>query len=97
MKRTVSIPVNFPHERFVPLMGFCAEIFNRLWVRLKFETETPKFKTVKLKALTEVCTIWQLPQTVSSLAQTKFVLRQDGICTIGASCSKKVLEARSVA
>ncbi len=29
MKRTVSIPVNLPRERFLPLMGFCAEIFNR--------------------------------------------------------------------
>jgi putative transposase len=29
MKRTVSIPVNLPHERFLPLMGFCAEIFNQ--------------------------------------------------------------------
>ncbi len=29
MKRTVSIPVDLPHERFLPLMGFCAEIFNR--------------------------------------------------------------------
>src|SRR5919199_975378 len=28
MKRTVSIPVNLPHERFVPLMRECAEIFN---------------------------------------------------------------------
>lgn len=29
MKRTVSIPIDLPHERFLPLMGFCAEIFNR--------------------------------------------------------------------
>ena len=29
MQRTVSIPVNLPRERFLPLMGFCAEIFNR--------------------------------------------------------------------
>lgn len=29
MKRTVSIPVNLPHERFLPLMGFCADIFNQ--------------------------------------------------------------------
>ncbi len=29
MKRTVSIPVDLPHERFLPLMGFCAEIFNQ--------------------------------------------------------------------
>lgn len=29
MKRTVSIPVNLPRERFLPLMGFCAEIFNQ--------------------------------------------------------------------
>lgn len=29
MKRTVSIPVDLPHERFLPLMGFCADIFNQ--------------------------------------------------------------------
>lgn len=29
MQRTVSIPANLPRERFLPLMGFCAEIFNR--------------------------------------------------------------------
>lgn len=29
MKRTVSIPVNLPRERFLPLMGFCADIFNQ--------------------------------------------------------------------
>ena len=29
MKRTVFIPVNFPRELFLPLMGFFAEIFNR--------------------------------------------------------------------
>lgn len=29
MRRTVSIPVNLPRERFLPLMGFCAEIFNQ--------------------------------------------------------------------
>ena len=29
MKRTVSIPVNLPRERFLPLMGLCAGIFNR--------------------------------------------------------------------
>ncbi len=29
MKRTVSIPVNLPRERFLPLMEFCAEIFNQ--------------------------------------------------------------------
>jgi hypothetical protein len=29
MKRTVSIPVNLPHKRFLPLMGFCADIFNQ--------------------------------------------------------------------
>ena len=29
MKRTVSIPVNLPREKFLPLMGFCAEIFNQ--------------------------------------------------------------------
>ncbi|MEB3278180.1 MAG: transposase [Lyngbya sp.] len=29
MKRTVSIPVNLPHERFLPLMRFCADIFNQ--------------------------------------------------------------------
>lgn len=28
MKRTVSIPVNLPAERFLPLMNQCAEIFN---------------------------------------------------------------------
>lgn len=28
MKRTVSIPVNLPDERFLPLMNQCAEIFN---------------------------------------------------------------------
>lgn len=28
MMRTVSIPVQLPHERFLPLMGKCAEIFN---------------------------------------------------------------------
>jgi putative transposase len=28
MKRTVSIPVNLPSERFLPLMDKCAEIFN---------------------------------------------------------------------
>ncbi|GET42056.1 ISSoc1, transposase [Microseira wollei NIES-4236] len=28
MKRTVSIPVNLPPERFLPLMNQCAEIFN---------------------------------------------------------------------
>jgi putative transposase len=28
MMRTVSIPVNLPSERFLPLMGQCAEIFN---------------------------------------------------------------------
>jgi putative transposase len=28
MKRTVSIPVNLPSERFLPLMKECAEIFN---------------------------------------------------------------------
>jgi putative transposase len=28
MKRTVSIPVNLPSERFLPLMNQCAEIFN---------------------------------------------------------------------
>lgn len=28
MKRTVSIPVDLPHERFLPLMAECAEIFN---------------------------------------------------------------------
>ncbi len=28
MKRTVSIPVNLPSERFLPLMSECAEIFN---------------------------------------------------------------------
>jgi IS605 OrfB family transposase len=28
MKRTVSIPVDLPSERFLPLMGECAEIFN---------------------------------------------------------------------
>jgi IS605 OrfB family transposase len=28
MKRTVSIPVNLPSERFLPLMSQCAEIFN---------------------------------------------------------------------
>lgn len=29
MKRTVSIPVDLPRERFLPLMGFCADIFNQ--------------------------------------------------------------------
>ena len=29
MKRTVSIPVNLPRERFLPLMGSCADIFNQ--------------------------------------------------------------------
>lgn len=29
MKRTVSIPVDLPRERFLPLMGLCAGIFNR--------------------------------------------------------------------
>ncbi|EAW35293.1 RNA-guided endonuclease TnpB family protein [Lyngbya sp. PCC 8106] len=29
MKRTVSIPVDLPHKRFLPLMGFCADIFNQ--------------------------------------------------------------------
>ncbi|WP_017305939.1 hypothetical protein [Spirulina subsalsa] len=29
MKRTVSVPVDLPGERFLPLMGFCAEIFNQ--------------------------------------------------------------------
>jgi IS605 OrfB family transposase len=29
MKRTVSVPVNLPPERFLPLMGFCADIFNQ--------------------------------------------------------------------
>ncbi|WP_017306481.1 hypothetical protein [Spirulina subsalsa] len=29
MKRTVSIPVNLPRERFLLLMGFCADIFNQ--------------------------------------------------------------------
>lgn len=29
MKRTVSITVDLPHERFLPLMGFCADIFNQ--------------------------------------------------------------------
>ncbi|HEY9783523.1 MAG TPA: transposase [Leptolyngbyaceae cyanobacterium] len=29
MKRTVSIPVDLPHERFLPLMGNAAEIFNQ--------------------------------------------------------------------
>lgn len=29
MKRTVSIPVNLPRERFLPLMELCAGIFNR--------------------------------------------------------------------
>lgn len=29
MKRTISIPVNLPHEMFLPLMGFCADIFNQ--------------------------------------------------------------------
>ena len=29
MKRTVSLPANLPRERFLPLMGFCAEIFNQ--------------------------------------------------------------------
>ena len=29
MKRTVSIPVNLPREKFLPLMRFCAEIFNQ--------------------------------------------------------------------
>ncbi|MFB2981450.1 RNA-guided endonuclease InsQ/TnpB family protein, partial [Microseira sp. BLCC-F43] len=29
MKRTVSIPVNLPANRFLPLMGECAEIFNK--------------------------------------------------------------------
>ncbi|MEA5504189.1 hypothetical protein VB735_13910 [Halotia wernerae UHCC 0503] len=28
MKRTVSIPVDLPSERFLPLMEQCAEIFN---------------------------------------------------------------------
>jgi IS605 OrfB family transposase len=28
MKRTVSVPVNLPDERFLPLMNQCAEIFN---------------------------------------------------------------------
>lgn len=28
MKRTVSIPVKLPSERFLPLMNQCAEIFN---------------------------------------------------------------------
>lgn len=28
MKRTVSIPVNLPSDRFLPLMNRCAEIFN---------------------------------------------------------------------
>jgi len=28
MKRTVSIPVNLPSDRFLPLMNQCAEIFN---------------------------------------------------------------------
>lgn len=29
IKRTVSLPVDLPRERFLPLMGFCAEIFNQ--------------------------------------------------------------------
>lgn len=29
MKRTVSIPVDLPRERFLPLMGFCDDIFNQ--------------------------------------------------------------------
>jgi hypothetical protein len=29
MKQTVVIPVDLPRERFLPLMGFCAEIFNQ--------------------------------------------------------------------
>lgn len=29
MKRTVSIPVDLPCEKFLPLMGFCADIFNQ--------------------------------------------------------------------
>jgi hypothetical protein len=28
MKRTVSIPVDLPSDRFLPLMNQCAEIFN---------------------------------------------------------------------
>jgi transposase len=29
MKHTVSVPVNLPPERFLPLIGFCADIFNQ--------------------------------------------------------------------
>lgn len=29
MKRTLSIPVNLPPERFLPLMAMCSEIFNK--------------------------------------------------------------------
>jgi len=29
MRRTVSLPVNLPRDRFLPLLAECAEVFNR--------------------------------------------------------------------
>lgn len=67
MKRTVSIPVNLPRERFLPLMGFCADIFNQ-HVDWALQERTWN-KNKAHKALYEALRA-QYPDVPSALVQT---------------------------
>lgn len=67
MKRTVSIPVNLPYERFLPLMEFCAEIFN---AHADWAKENRTFNKNKAHKALYADLREKYPQVPSALLQT---------------------------
>lgn len=67
MKRTVSIPVNLPRERFLPLMGFCADIFNQ---HVDWALKTRTYNKTKAHRALYADLRGQYPDVPSALVQT---------------------------
>lgn len=84
MKRTVSIPVNLPLERFLPLMSQCAEIFNSHidWAL----TNSTYNKNMAHKELYHLLRL-QYPSVPSALLQT---VRDNALEAIKATTIKRV-------
>lgn len=84
MKRTVSIPIDLPSERFLPLMSECAEIFNQ---HIDWALANRTYNKNKAhKELYHLCRL-QHPSVPSALLQT---IRDNALEAVKATKFKRV-------